>query len=55
MTIIPVRVEFDGDRRGYVWVHSRGPKSTITQKLPAKPKKVVFAPDWSLLAQVRRD
>ena len=55
MTIIPVRVEFDGNRHGYVWVYSRGSKSTVTQKLPAKPKKVTFGPDWSLLASIRRD
>ncbi len=54
-TIIPVRVEFDGNRMGYMFLQSKGSKSSVTQKVPVRPKKVVFGPDWSLLASIRRD
>lgn len=54
-TIIPVRVEFDGGKRGYVFVVSTQDQQSAAFKLPQKPKNVVFAPDYSLLGFVRRD
>ncbi len=55
MTIIPVRVEFDGGRVGYVFLVNKDDQQTVTHKVPSKPKNVVFAPDYSLLASVRRE
>lgn len=54
-TIIPVKVEFDGGRAGYVFVVNKDDQQTVTHKVPAKPRNVVFAPDHSLLASVRRE
>jgi hypothetical protein len=54
VTVIPVRVEFEGNKQGYVFIPSKQAKQTVTQKLPAKPKNVIFAPDFSLLASVKR-
>jgi len=54
VTVIPLRVEFEGNKQGYVFIPSKQAKQTVTQKLPAKPKNVVFAPDSSLLAWVKR-
>jgi aminopeptidase N len=54
VTPIPVRVEFDGDKMAYLFLPSKGAKETFTRKLPAKPKNVVFAPDSSLLSNVKR-
>jgi hypothetical protein len=52
---IPVRVEFEGGKQGYFYIPSKSDKQTVTQKLPAKPKNVVFAPDYSVLASIRRN
>lgn len=53
--IIPIRVEFDGGKTGYFYMINTQPKQSITQKVAARPKGVVFAPDYSLLAHIRRD
>lgn len=53
-TAIPIRVEFDGGKLGYVFVFNKTAKETITRKLALKPKNVVFAPESSLLAFVKR-
>jgi hypothetical protein len=55
MTIIPVRVEFEGGKSGHIFLVNREDQQTVTQKMPARPKNVVFAPDYSLLATIRRD
>lgn len=55
MTIIPVKVEFEGDKHGYLFVISNQEKQTATFKVPLRPKKVIFAPDHSLLAEIRRE
>jgi hypothetical protein len=55
MTVIPIQVEFDGNKLGYVFLVSKEARSSISQKIPAKPKKVVFAPESSLLASIRRE
>ncbi|HEY0141949.1 MAG TPA: M1 family aminopeptidase [Thermoanaerobaculia bacterium] len=52
---IPVRVEFDGGKAGFLYIPSKPGRQTITQKIPARPKNVVFAPNYSVLANIRRD
>lgn len=54
-TLIPVKVEFEGGRAGHVFVMNSQDEQTVTFKLPARPRNVVFAPNYSLLASVRRD
>jgi aminopeptidase N len=54
VTAVPLRVEFDGGKFAYVFLPSKSAKETFTRKLPGKPKNVVFAPDSSLLANVKR-
>jgi aminopeptidase N len=51
----PVRVEFDGNRSGVFFIPIRQNEQTVTQDLPAVPRNVVFAPDHSLLANIRRE
>jgi aminopeptidase N len=53
-TAIPVRIELEDGKGGLLYVVNDRPKQTVTQKLPSKPKNVVFGPDYSLLAFVRR-
>jgi hypothetical protein len=55
MIPIPVRVEFEGGKGGYFYMPSKPGKQTVTQKLPAKPKNVTFAPDYSVLASIKRN
>lgn len=54
MTAIPVRVEFDGGKAGTFFVPSKQSKQTIARKLPSRPKKVIFAPDKSVIGSVRQ-
>jgi hypothetical protein len=54
-TIIPVRVDFEGGSGGYFYMFNTQSKQSITQKLSKRPKNVVLAPDYSLLANIRRD
>jgi hypothetical protein len=55
VAFIPIRVEFEGNKHGYVYMANKQAKQSTTQKLPAKPRNVVFAPDSSLLAVVKRN
>jgi hypothetical protein len=55
VAVIPIRVEFDGGKAGYIFIPNKQNKQTITQKVPAKPKNLVFAPESSLLANVKRN
>lgn len=55
MMVAPVRLEFDGDRAGIFFMTIRKNEETVSQELPAVPRKVVFAPDHSLLANIRRE
>ncbi len=55
MTIIPIRIDFDGGGIGYMYMINKEDKQSMTQKMPKRPKNVVFAPDFSLLAHIRRD
>lgn len=52
---VPVRVEFEGGKAGFLYIPGKPGKQTVTQKIPAKPKNVVFAPNYSVLANIRRD
>lgn len=51
---VPVKVEMADGKSGMLFVPSKQAKETITRKLPAKPKEVIFAPESSLLAHVKR-
>jgi hypothetical protein len=53
--VAPVRVEFDGNRAGVFFIQIRQNEQTVTQNMPSVPKNVVFAPDHSLLANIRRE
>ena len=55
MIIAPVRVDFEGNRSGVFFIPIRQNEQTATQELPAVPRSVVFAPDHSLLANIRRE
>lgn len=55
MTIIPIRVEYPDGTAGAVFMVNTKSEQTVTTKLAAKPKNVVFAPDHSLLATIRKD
>jgi hypothetical protein len=52
---IPIRLEFEGNQHGYVYVMNKEAKQTVTRRIPQKPKNVVFAPDSSLLASIKRN
>jgi len=53
--VVPIRVEFDGNRFGYMFMKIRKNEDSVSQDLPSEPRKVVFAPDHSLLANIRRE
>lgn len=53
--IVPVRVELDGGKSGYVFVNVKDDVQTVTKDLPMAPKNVIFAPDYSLLANIRKE
>jgi aminopeptidase N len=53
--LIPIRVDFPGGTAGYFYMFNTETSQSITQKLPKRPQNVVFAPEYSLLANIRRD
>jgi hypothetical protein len=53
--IIPIRVEFEGGKSGYFYMVNTQAKQSTTQKMDKRPKNVEFAPDFSLMANIRRD
>lgn len=53
--LVPVRVEFDGGKSGYIFVLVKDDQQTISKDLPMAPKNVVFAPDYSLLANIKKE
>jgi hypothetical protein len=55
MMVAPVRIEFDGGRAGFFFMSIGKNEQTVSQDLPAVPRKVIFAPDHSLLANIRRE
>ena len=54
-TIIPIRVEFEGGKSAFFYMTNTKPQQSITQKVATRPKDISFAPDFSLLAHIRRD
>lgn len=55
MIVAPLRLEFDGGKVGTTFVVIRNDEQTTTQMLPAQPRNVVFAPNHSLLANIRKE
>ena len=55
VTVIPVRVEMEGREAATLFIRNEGNRQTFTHKLPARVKNVVFGPDSSLLAYVKRN
>jgi hypothetical protein len=55
MMVAPVLIELDAGRAGIVFMHIKKNEETFSQDLPSMPRKVVFAPDHSLLANIRRE
>jgi hypothetical protein len=53
--IAPVRLEFDGNRSAMMFVPVNSAEQTVSQSIDARPRAVVFAPDHSLLANIRRE
>ncbi|HEX6159437.1 MAG TPA: M1 family aminopeptidase, partial [Thermoanaerobaculia bacterium] len=52
---IPVRIEFETGKAGFLYLPSKPGKQTVTQRIAARPKNVVFAPNYSVLGTIRRD
>jgi hypothetical protein len=55
MMVAPVKIEFDGGHAGIFFMSIRKNEQTVSQDLPSVPRKVIFAPDHSLLANIRRE
>jgi len=55
MVVAPVKIEFDGGRAGIFFMAIRKNEESVTQELPAVPRNVIFAPEHSLLANIRRE
>jgi hypothetical protein len=53
--IAPVRLEFEGNKVATLFVQINQDAQTIQKQLPARPRNVVFAPDHSLLANIRKE
>ncbi len=49
---VPVRIEMPGSKGGTVKLNVTKPRETFTFNLPQKPKKVLFNPDFAVLARV---
>ncbi|MGA8806336.1 MAG: M1 family aminopeptidase, partial [Thermoanaerobaculia bacterium] len=55
MIVAPVLIELDGGRSGIVFMHIKQNETTFSQDLPSMPRKVVFAPEHSVLANIKRE
>jgi hypothetical protein len=55
MIVAPVLIEFDGGRVGTFFMPIRKNEESVSQDLPSVPRKVVFAPDHSVLANIKRE
>jgi hypothetical protein len=53
--IVPIQIDFDGGHAGIMFMQIRQNEETVTQELKTVPRKVIFAPDHSLLANIRRE
>ncbi|HVR41512.1 MAG TPA: M1 family aminopeptidase, partial [Thermoanaerobaculia bacterium] len=54
-TVIPVRIDYEDGKSGVTFIMNKAAEESVTRKLAAKPKTVVFAPEHSLLADIRKD
>jgi len=54
MTLIPIRFDYEDGTSGMIFLPNKHSEQVLTQKVQKKPRAVVFAPDHSLLAKVRR-
>jgi len=54
IALIPVRFDYEDGTSGMIFIPNRQNEQVHKQKLTKKPRAVVFAPDHSLLAKVRR-
>lgn len=54
-TIIPVKIDYGDGKAGAFFIIDDKPEQTVTKLLQAKPKNVIFGPDHSLLAKIRKD
>ena len=55
MVIAPLRVVFDGGKSASLFVVVKGDEQTISKDLPIRPRDVILGPDYSLLANIRRE
>jgi hypothetical protein len=55
VAVIPVRIETEGAKAALVFIPNKQSRQTVTYRVPARPKNIVFAPDSSLLAFVKRN
>lgn len=55
MIIAPVRLEFDNKKIATTFVAVKQDTATVKMQIPEKPRNVVFAPDHSLLANIRKE
>lgn len=53
--MVPVTVEFEGNKQGSFVMVVKDAQQTITRDVPLKPRNVVFAPGHSLLANIRKE
>lgn len=54
VTVIPIRVEMEGGQTMMLFIPNKESRQTFTYTVPARVKNVVFGPDSSLLANVKR-
>jgi hypothetical protein len=54
VAIIPLRFDYEDGTHGMIFIPNKQDEQTITTNLKKKPRAVIFAPDHSLLAKVRR-
>jgi hypothetical protein len=52
-TPVPVRAEFSGDRRGDLLVMVDEPSKRFELRLPERPRKVIFNPDYAIVAKMK--
>ena len=55
MLIVPVRLEFDGNKVATIFVPMKDAAMTVQKQLPANPKNVVLGADHSLLANIKKE
>jgi hypothetical protein len=55
MFVAPVKIEFDGGRAGIFFMAIGKNEESVTQELSSVPRNVIFAPEHSLLANIRRE